>query len=61
MSSDLTAVSTYGWYTTSAVVDELVPVSTFGWYFTLSDIVENPDIIAFLLNINRQMEINLYR
>lgn len=60
MTADLQAVSTFGWFPSSGSGDDLTLVSTFGWY-GFDDIVVNPDIISFLLNINRTMEINLYR
>lgn len=34
MLSDLTAVSTYGWYSSSGSADSLTAISTFGWYGT---------------------------
>jgi hypothetical protein len=32
--TDLTSVSTQGWYTEPTLTDNLTPVSTFGWYYT---------------------------
>lgn len=61
MAVNLTSVSTFGWYNDQTVADELLPISTFGWYFDLGDVVANPDIIQFLLNLNRTLEIELFR
>lgn len=61
MSSDLTSISTQGWYTSASVVDELVPISTFGWYFDIEAIIQNPDILSFLLQMNQVLNIQLSR
>lgn len=61
MAVNLTSVSTFGWYNDQEIVESLTPVSTFGWYFDLSDIVANPDIIQFLLSLNRTLELTLER
>ena len=60
MSSDLTAVSTYGWYSSSGSADSLTAISTFGWY-GFEELIANPDIIQFMLHVNRMVEIELYR
>lgn len=59
MAVNLTSVSTFGWYNDQLIVESLTPISTFGWYFDLDDIVANPDIISFLLNLNRIVELDL--
>lgn len=61
MAVNLTSVSTFGWYNDQEIVESLTPISTFGWYFDLSDIVANPDIIQFMLHINRMVELDLFR
>tara|TARA_R100000951_G_C2607689_1_gene170204 strand:+ start:89 stop:271 length:183 start_codon:yes stop_codon:yes gene_type:complete len=60
MLSDLTAVSTYGWYSSSGSADSLTAISTFGWY-GFEELIANPDIIQFMLHVNRMVEIELYR
>ncbi len=59
MAVNLTSVSTFGWYNDQSIVENLTPISTFGWYFDLDDIIANPDIIQFLLFLNRTMELEL--
>ena len=61
MAVNLTSVSTFGWYNDQEIVESLTPISTFGWYFDLADLVDNPDIIAFLLRVNRILELTLER
>lgn len=61
MAVNLTSVSTFGWYNDQEIVESLTPISTFGWYFDLSDIVANPDIIQFILMLNRTLELTLER
>lgn len=32
--TDLTSVSTHGWYTEASLSSNLTPISTYGWYYT---------------------------
>lgn len=57
---DLQAVSTFGWFPSSPVDDDLTLISTFGWY-GFDEIVANPDIIQFILMLNRTLELTLER
>ena len=57
---DLQAVSTFGWFPSSPVDDDLTLISTLGWY-GFDDIVANPDIIQFILSLNRTVEMSLSR
>jgi len=59
MAVNLTSVSTFGWFNDQSIVESLTPISTFGWYFDLDDVVANPDIVQFLLHLNRIMELEL--
>jgi len=58
MDTDLTSISTFGWFQEKSIVEDLTPVSTFGWWFDLADIIDNPDIISFILCISRTIEID---
>jgi hypothetical protein len=60
MTADLQAISTFGWFPSAPATDDLTLVSTLGW-FGFEDIVVNPDIIQFLLHLNRILEIHLER
>jgi len=60
MVTDLQAVSTFGWFPSSPVDDNLTLISTFGWY-GFEDIIANPDIIQFILTLNRTLELTLER
>lgn len=57
MDTDLTSVSTHGWFVEPAIDGYLLPVSTFGWWYEITGAAEGlPDIISFILNINRVVE-----
>jgi hypothetical protein len=60
MTADLQAVSTFGWFPSAPVTDNLTLISTFGWY-GFEDIIANPDIIQFILMLNRTLELTLER
>jgi len=60
MTADLQAVSTFGWFPSTPVTDDLTLISTFGWY-GFDEIIANPDIIQFILHINRMVELDLFR
>ncbi len=60
MTADLQAVSTFGWFPSAPVTDNLTLISTVGWY-GFEDIIANPDIIQFMLHVNRMLELELYR
>tara|TARA_B100000497_G_scaffold89752_1_gene100072 strand:- start:703 stop:885 length:183 start_codon:yes stop_codon:yes gene_type:complete len=57
---DLQAVSTFGWFPSISVAEDLSSISTFGWY-GFDEIVANPDIIQFILMLNRTLELTLER
>jgi hypothetical protein len=59
--TDLTSISTFGWFQEKSIIEDLTPISTFGWWFDLGDIVENPDIINFILFVNKTIEFNFER
>lgn len=64
MLSDLTSVSTFGWYTESSVDNELLPISTFGWYFDILDDVGidiDTNFLYFLFCITRQQGFDFIR
>jgi hypothetical protein len=60
MAVDLQAVSTFGWFPSTPVADDLTLISTFGWY-GFEELITNPDIIQFMLHVNRMLELELYR
>jgi hypothetical protein len=60
MTTDLQAVSTFGWFPSIPVTDDLTLISTFGWY-GFDEIIANPDIIQFILMLNRTLELTLER
>lgn len=55
MSTDLTSISTHGWFTEIPVKGYLLPVGTFGWYYD-SAVSAKLEIIDRLLKINRRLE-----
>lgn len=55
MSTDLTSISTHGWFTEIPVKGYLLPVGTFGWYYDAA-ISARLEIIDRLLKINRKLE-----
>lgn len=55
MSTDLTSISTHGWFTEVPVKGYLLPVGTFGWYYD-SAVSAKLEIINRLLKINRKLE-----
>lgn len=57
MSTDLTSVSTHGWFTEVPVKGYLLPVGTFGWYYDAA-LSAKLEIINKLLRINRKLEAN---
>jgi hypothetical protein len=61
MTTELTAVSTYGWYTDDEhELDLLSSVSTFGWYgVTLADLVEFFQTVDFGLIIDQIHDLGL--
>ena len=62
LDTDLTSISTFGWFQEKTIEEDLTPISTFGWWFDIADdIVARPDIIRFILNINRILEIEFER
>jgi hypothetical protein len=60
MIADLQAVSTFGWFPSTPVADDLTLISTFGW-FGFEELITNPDIIQFILSLNRTLELELIR
>lgn len=48
--TDLTSISTHGWYTDPVLTDTLTPISTFGWYY------EDAGIISVLFNYKIPIE-----
>ena len=62
MTTELTAVSTFGWYTDDSTheLDLLTSVSTRGWYgVTLKDLIEKFPTLEFGLIIDRLHEMGL--
>lgn len=62
MTSDLTSISTFGWYadTQEYNQDLLETVSTFGWYgLTIKDIVDKYPTVDIDLIIDQLLEIGL--
>jgi hypothetical protein len=62
MSTELTAVSTFGWYADESThdIDLLTSVSTFGWYgVTLKDLIERYPTLEFGLIIDRLHEMGV--
>lgn len=62
MSTELTAVSTFGWYTDESTheIDLLTSVSTFGWYgVTLKDLIEAFPTVEFGLIIDQLHEMGI--
>lgn len=59
MITDLTSVSTFGWYSDEEYdVDLLTSISTFGWYgATLKDLIDGFPTVDFGLIIDRLHEI----
>ena len=58
MTTELTAVSTFGWYLQTPTTDELTPVSTFGWYLGIV-VLGDPDLITFALFLTQIKELEL--
>lgn len=48
--TDLTSVSTQGWYTDPVLTDTLTPISTFGWYY------EDAGVISVLFDYKIPVE-----
>ena len=61
MDTDLTSISTFGWYQGQAVIEELTPISTFGWFLTFVLGTGTADTLFLDLCINTMMEITLER
>jgi len=61
MTTELTAVATFGWYTEAVVSDRLTPVSTFGWYLTdiIPGVPGDPEIVTFALFLAQIKRIEL--
>lgn len=63
MSTNLTSVSTYGWWTGATggqdVQDELTPISTYGWWVMITTL-GRPDIIEFDVYIQQILSNTLY-
>lgn len=57
--SDLTSISTFGWYDDVAAVDQLKPISTFGWYFDLVTTGAGDELVTFMLCLQRVIERDL--
>ena len=58
--TDLTSVSTFGWYTETIITNELEPISTFGWFLTQAGLGQgDPDKLYLLLSVNTLAEIIL--
>lgn len=61
--TDLTSVSTFGWYTDTEEYEQdlLTSVSTFGWYgITLDDIINVYPELAFGLIIDRELPLEVH-
>ncbi len=56
MDTDLTSISTHGWFVEPAINGYLLPISTFGWWYEISGAVVLPDIVSFCLKFNRVVE-----
>lgn len=62
MTTELAAVSTFGWFTDTAVSEDILPISTFGWYLDFDTTTGDlPDVRYFSLYINTVMAIMLER
>lgn len=61
MTTDLCAVSTYGWFPETLTIEDLTPISTFGWYLGTLVQLGDPDLINFALFITqiKDMELQL--
>ncbi len=62
MTSDLTSISTFGWYadTQEYNQDPLTTVSTFGWYgLTIKDLVDKYPTVEIDLIIDQLLELGL--
>jgi hypothetical protein len=62
--TNLTSISTYGWFTGEeageVVLDTLTPISTFGWWLDII-ILGQPDVIDFILDFDRTLTFGLER
>ena len=38
LDTDLTSISTNGWFVENSIIEQLTPVSVFGWWYDLSEI-----------------------
>ena len=57
MSAELTAISTFGWFSEDDVVDNLTSISNFGWYaeFSTGPVVVDPTWDYVLLGMLRNL------
>ena len=59
--TDLTTVSTFGWFSEENNNDLLLSVATFGWFASLADAEVVEVIFDFLLCIMQSLEFQLYK
>lgn len=63
MDTDLTSISTHGWFVEENIESELKAVSIFGWYYDTAAIIGSglPDIIYLTLKLNKQLNMGFER
>jgi len=61
MGTDLTSISTFGWFTDPVLTDKLTPISTFGWYYisVITDV--GAEIVQLSFCLDRIIQIQLSR
>lgn len=63
LDTDLTSISTFGWFQETDIVECLTPISTFGWWFDVDEVPDEieDEIYDLILQINRILHLELAR
>lgn len=61
LDTNLTSVSTQGWFTDVTVEEKLLPVATLGWWLDEIPEKELADAFELLLLVNRLLSLELTR
>ena len=64
LETDLTSISTQGWFTESSVENELLPISTLGWFYIAEideDVLPALPVFSVILSVNRLLALDLTR